>query len=76
VITDTRSIIKPAAVTVEGGWYSHIDANMSPRYDPCYCSAFLVALVHRGEVPNLMYFERITGGSIIFMGDTIFGGAG
>jgi hypothetical protein len=74
VIADTRSIFKPA-VTAEGDWYSHIDASMSPRYDPSCGSAFFLAPVHGGEVPNLMYFERITDGSMVFMGDTIVGGA-
>jgi hypothetical protein len=78
MITDSRPLLQPMVMTVEGGLYSHIDANMSPRYDPysyC-CSVFLVVLVHRGEVPNLMYFDRITDGSISLMGDTIVGSTG
>jgi hypothetical protein len=65
-------------MTVEDGLLSHIDANKSPRYDPypyC-CSAFLGVLVRCAEVPNLMYFDRITDGSCILMGHTIVAGAG
>jgi hypothetical protein len=28
----------------------YVDANMSPRYDPRKRAAFLMVLVHRGEV--------------------------
>jgi hypothetical protein len=73
MITDSRPLLQSTVMTVEGGLYSHIDADMSPRYDPysyC-CSAFVVVLVHRGEVPNLMYFDRITDGSISLMGEPL-----
>jgi hypothetical protein len=75
VITDSRPIVKPTAVTLESGSYDHVDANMSPRYDPCCYSTLLVVLVLHGEVPDLMYFDRIIDDSIILMGDTIVGGA-
>jgi hypothetical protein len=35
----------------------------------------LVVLVLHGEVPDLMYFDRIADDSIILIGDTIVGGA-
>ena len=75
VITNSRAISKPTAVTVERGSYAHVDANMGPRYDPCVYSPHLVVLVLHGEVPDLMYFDRITDDSIILIGDTIVGGA-
>ena len=62
-------------MTVERGSYDHVDANMSPRYDPCCYSTVLVVLVPDGEVPDLMYFDRIIDDSIILIGDTIVGGA-
>ena len=61
---------------VGDGLQSHIDANMSPQYDPRTCSALLVALALPPEVPGLTYFDYITGGPIISMRDTIVGGAG
>jgi hypothetical protein len=45
---------------------------MGPRYDPCVYS---VVLGLHGEVPDLMYFDRIADDSIILIGDTIVGGA-
>jgi hypothetical protein len=75
VITDSRPISKLTAMTVERGSYDHVDANMSPRYDPCCYLTLLVVLVPHGEVPDLMYFDRIIDDSIILIGDTIVGGA-
>jgi hypothetical protein len=61
-------------MTVESGSYDHVDANMSPRYDPCCYSTLLVVLVLHGEVPDLMYFDRIIDDTIILMGNTLVGG--
>jgi hypothetical protein len=61
---------------VGDGLQGHVDANMSPQYDPRSCSALLVALVLPPEVPDLTYFDCITGGPSIAMCDTIVGVAG
>jgi hypothetical protein len=61
---------------VGDGLQGHVDANMSPQYDPRSYAALLVALVPRPEIPDLTCFDCITGGPIISMRDTIVGVVG